>query len=367
MSGKYIGLMSGTSLDSLDAVLVEIHPNGIQLLTSHSLPLAEPLRQAIQGLCHSGNHEIEQLAITDLEIARLSAQVVNELLARVQEDPSKIAAIGSHGQTIRHRPGQGYTLQIGDPSLIAELTGITVVADFRRRDLAAGGQGAPLVPAFHQWLFASQKQHRVVVNIGGISNISILPSAQSEPVTGFDTGPGNLLMDYWCRRHKGTAFDQDGHWAASAEPHAGLLHSLLAEPFFQQPPPKSTGRELFNPQWLQAQLQAFPLVSADEVQATLCQLTARGIAEAIMAYAPGSEAVFVCGGGAHNTTLMNRLQAELPEKTVATTAVLGLEPGWVEATAFAWLACQTLARRPGNLPDVTGAKGLRVLGGIYPA
>ncbi len=367
MSEKYIGLMSGTSLDGMDAVLVTLHKNKVQLLASHTIPLPDRLRSDITALCHSGNNEIERLATTDLEIARLSAQTVNELLDLADEKPSAITAIGSHGQTIRHLPDKGYTLQIGDPSLIAELTGITVVADFRRRDMAAGGQGAPLVPAFHKMLFSSHQENRVIVNIGGISNISILSCDDSRPVTGFDTGPGNLLMDYWCQKHKGMAFDRSGRWAASAQPNSTLLGSMMSELFFHQPPPKSTGRELFNPDWLSQQLTSFPNLRPEVIQATLCQLTAKGIALAINKYAPNTKSLFACGGGAKNKTLMNFLQTEMPDKNVSTTLELGIEPGWVEAVAFAWLAHQAMHQAPGNLPEVTGAQGLRTLGGIYPA
>ncbi len=258
MTEQYIGLMSGTSLDGMDAVLISFERNNIKLLASHSLPISDSLRQQISALCNRGDNEIERIATVDKALVRLSAQAVEELLELAEQRPSAIKAIGSHGQTIRHIPESGYTLQITDPSSIAEATEITVVADFRRRDMAAGGQGAPLVPAFHKAVFSSPGEARVIVNIGGISNISILPANPELPVTGFDTGPGNLLMDYWSQKHKGIPFDRGGNWAASAQPNPTLLSAMMSELFFHQPPPKSTGRELFNPNWLAAQLKPFP-------------------------------------------------------------------------------------------------------------
>ena len=365
MTEKYIGLMSGTSIDAIDAVLISLDNNKPEILSSHSKPIPDELRRQILALCTSGNNEIEQLAIVDREIAKLSAATVNELLDRCDESANNIRAIGSHGQTIRHMPEAGYTLQIGDPNLIAELTGITVVADFRRRDMAAGGQGAPLVPAFHKAVFTSNTESRVIVNIGGISNISILSTEEKKPVTGFDTGPGNMLMDYWCQKHKGIPFDRSGKWAASGRHNQTLLSAMMTERFFHTPPPKSTGRELFNPEWLTKQLKPFSNLRPEVVQATLCHLTATGIATAIKEYAADTQAVFVCGGGAKNKTLMNILKSQLGGITLSSTHDLGIDPGLVEAVAFAWLARQTLHRASGNLPEVTGAEGLRVLGGIY--
>lgn len=362
----YVGLMSGTSLDAIDAVAVRFDGLRPVLIASHTTPWPAKLKAKIQRLCQPGNDEIHQLAEVDPAIAHLCAQATRELLARAALPADQVKAIGSHGQTIRHLPERGYTLQIGDPNILAEQTGITVVADFRRRDIAAGGQGAPLVPAFHHAIFASDRRHRVAVNIGGISNISILPAA-SQQVTGFDTGPGNLLMDYWCQQRWLKPFDKDG-FHAGQEPHDPiLLETMLSESFFRQQPPKSTGRELFNPQWLQWMLKGFSGLSPTTVQATLCRLSARSIADAIKHYAPETEEIFVCGGGARNQTLMKMLREELPNRDVQSTSALGIDPQWVEAVAFAWLARQTMKNLPGNMPGVTGASGLRVLGGIYPA
>ncbi|MDB2384802.1 anhydro-N-acetylmuramic acid kinase [Endozoicomonas sp.] len=367
MTEKYIGLMSGTSIDGMDAVLVAFHNNTPDILASHSNPITDELRQLILTLCTSGSHEIEQMAVAEREIARLSAKTVNELLERSGEQSENINAIGSHGQTVRHLPDIGYTLQIGDPSLIAELTGITVVSDFRRRDIAAGGQGAPLVPAFHKAVFASKTEHRVIVNMGGISNLSILPANALAPVTGFDTGPGNMLMDFWCQKHKNMPFDRNGVWAASANESQTLLSAMMSDPFFHLAPPKSTGRERFNAFWLEEQLKHFPSLTSATVQATLCQLTVTAISRAIKQYAPATETVFVCGGGAKNKTLMRLLQSQLGDIPLSSTQSLAIDPALVESVAFAWLARQTLHHKAGNLPEVTGAEGLRVLGGIYPA
>ncbi len=366
MEEKYIGLMSGTSLDAMDGALVSFDKDSPRLLAHHSVPIDDNLRRSILGLCSPSDNEIESLAFVDKGVAELSAKVVNELLVMSGEKPKGIRAIGSHGQTVRHLPDSGYTLQVGDPNLISELTQITVVADFRRRDMAAGGQGAPLVPAFHQAVFSSTSESRTIVNIGGISNISILPGGCKKTVTGFDTGPGNVLLDYWCHKHKGMPFDRGGLWAASGHSHHKLLNIMMGESFFQAAPPKSTGRELFNPDWLARQLKHFPDLRPVDVQATLCQLTAETIARAVREYASHTQSLYICGGGAHNKALMEGLATALKEIPVSTSQALGIEPEWVEAVAFAWLAKQGLYRQPGNLPAVTGAKGERVLGGIYP-
>ncbi|MDP0561202.1 MAG: anhydro-N-acetylmuramic acid kinase [Candidatus Endonucleobacter sp. (ex Gigantidas childressi)] len=365
MVEKYIGLMSGTSLDGMDAVLISMDNKVPKILSHHYTPMPDALCQQILDLCSSGNNEIERLAIVDLDVARLSAITVNELLKRSGEIAANIKAIGSHGQTIRHKPEVGYTLQIGDPSLIAELTGITVVADFRRRDMAAGGQGAPLVSSFHNAVFVSDVESRVIVNIGGISNISILSVNGSGMTTGFDCGPGNMLMDYWCRKHKNTHFDNNGAWAASVEHNQELLDSMMSESFFHRLPPKSTGRELFNPDWLALQLKPFAKLSPATIQATLCNLTAMSIVSAIRDHASSTQAVFVCGGGAKNNELMRILSLELGSIRLASTSELGVDPELVESSAFAWLARQALHGKPGNLPEGTGAKGMRILGGIY--
>ena len=366
MSEIYVGLMSGTSLDALDAVAVRFDDQRPVLIASQTTAWPTGLKAKIQQLCRPGNDEIRLLADVDPAIAHFSVQAVRSLLASAELSTSQVSAIGSHGQTIRHLPELGYSLQIGDPNILAEHSGITVVADFRRRDLAAGGQGAPLVPGFHHAIFASDYIHRVIVNVGGISNISILPAASTQ-VTGFDTGPGNLLMDYWCQQRWLEPFDQDGVRAAQ-EPHDPiLLETMLSESFFRLPPPKSTGRELFNPEWLAWMLKGFSGLSPTTILATLCRLSARGIADAIKHHAPATEEIFVCGGGAKNRTLMTMLCEELPDQRVQSTAAVGVDPQWVEAIAFAWLARQTMKGLPGNLPGVTGAAGLRVLGGIYPA
>jgi anhydro-N-acetylmuramic acid kinase len=272
-------------------------------------------------------------------------------------------ACGCHGQTIRHRPETGYTLQIGNAALLAELTGISVVANFRSRDVAAGGQGAPLVPAFHAAMFSSDATHRVIVNIGGIANLTDLPAHGA--VTGFDTGPGNVLLDLWIHRRLGKEYDHAGAWAQSGTVLAETLAAMLAEPYFAARPPKSCGRDLFNAGWL----EKFPLqqAAAQDVEATLVELSARSIAEAVAQYCPQADELYVCGGGAHNLAVLDRLRRNLPRCRIATTAALGMDPDWVEAIAFAWLARQTLEGKPGNLPAVTGAGGGRVLGAIYPA
>ena len=364
MKPLFIGLMSGTSLDAVDAVLVEFDGVSCRMLAALSHPLPERLRQTLLELTLPGDNEIEKLAEAEPAFARECAEAVQSLLEISQQTPENIAAIGSHGQTIRHRPEKHFTLQIGDPSLIAELTNTTVVADFRRRDIAAGGQGAPLVPAFHQSVFRQPGERSVIVNIGGMANLTIL---DEQPVRGFDTGPGNILMDQWCQRHTGQPFDYNGKWADSASFDQPLLEHLFEEAFFHQLPPKSTGRELFNMEWLANRLERFTHLSPEQVQSTLCQLTTNTIAHDIRHFAPDSQAVYLCGGGAHNQALSERLRQQLPDHSISTTEVLGIHPDWVEAVAFAWLARQTLQGLPGNQPEVTGAAGPRVLGAIYPA
>jgi anhydro-N-acetylmuramic acid kinase len=294
----------------------------------------------------------------------LYAEAVGELLDGIA--PETVHAIGCHGQTLRHRPADGYTLQIGNAALLAELTGIAVVADFRSRDIAAGGQGAPLVPAFHAQVLRNPGIHRVIANIGGIANITDLQVDGS--VRGWDTGPGNMLLDGWIKRHRGAHYDRDGAWAASGRIHPGLLASLTQHPYLQQPPPKSAGREQFNQDWLDTTLAGFDCaIDPADVQATLLEFTAVSLADAVNHECGSAQELYVCGGGAHNGTFMQRISAHLPNLRVATTAALGIEPDWVEALAFAWLARQTLHHAPGNLPSVTGARGPRVLGAIYPA
>ena len=356
----YIGLMSGTSLDGIDGVITNF--SGAQGAAYLSFPSA--LKNELLALQTPGTNEIHREALASLELAQLYADCVAELLRESGIAAAQVRAIGAHGQTLRHLPAQGYTRQINHPSLLAELTGIDVIADFRSRDIAAGGQGAPLVPAFHHSVFGSRSQARVIVNIGGISNISLLAADGS--VTGLDTGPGNVLMDAWIHQHQGKAYDADGQWAASGIVIDTLLAHLLDEDFFRQAPPKSTGRDLFHLEWLNDRLSGFSATRPEDVQATLAALTARSIAEAIQAYAKGSDAVFVCGGGAYNTHLMQCL-SEAMTQPVQSTTVLGISPSHVEALAFAWLAQRFCDRQTGNLPSVTGARGERILGALYPA
>lgn len=363
----YIGLMSGTSLDSVDAVIVSFDPD-FKLHASYSHPLPADLRQQILTLNHSGPDEIDQLGILDIALGRLFADAVQALLADSGFEAQQIAAIGSHGQTIRHRPEHRFSLQIGDPASIAEHTGITTVADFRRRDLAAGGQGAPLVPAFHQALFGQPGQDRVVINLGGMANITLLPADHTLPVLGYDTGPGNVLMDSWIRLQQGKDYDQNGDWAASGQVHPILLGQLLSHPYFQRQPPKSTGREQFDLPWLNALLEQLPSRPIPEdVQASLLELTAASLAQAITRHQLRQPQLFLCGGGSHNRTLQQRLRHQLPDATLDTTDALGLPPDWVEAVAFAWFAMRTLNRQTSSLAAVTGARGERILGAIYPA
>ncbi len=366
MSREYfIGLMSGTSLDSVDAVIVSFEPD-FQLHDWHEHPLPDALRRSILTLNSSGDNEIEQLGVLDRELGLLFADAVNSLLSKAGINPSAIKAVGSHGQTIRHRPEKGFSLQIGDPASIAEHTGITTLADFRRRDLAAGGQGAPLVPPFHEHLFRNSEQDRVLVNLGGMANITLLPANPQLAVTGYDTGPGNVLMDSWIQRHQGKAYDQHGEWAKSGTVITDLLEDLLSDPYFMQPPPKSTGRETFNMPWLDAAIKRLPQEpKADDIQATLLELTARSLTEAIQAHDLRQPALYLCGGGSHNQGLHKRLEQLMPYSQITTTATLGLHPDWMEATAFAWFAMRTLNQQTSSRASVTGARGDRILGAIH--
>lgn len=369
MRELYIGLMSGTSMDAIDAVLVDF-THGVRLVGTHSCPLPAALRQELSGLCQSGSDEIERMGRLDTALGEHFAAAAQDVLANSGHRAAEIRAIGSHGQTIRHRPHgpHPFTLQIANPAVIAELTGIKVIADFRRRDMAAGGQGAPLVPAFHSGVFSDAKRHRIVLNLGGIANITILPAGNASEVRGFDTGPANILMDAWCQLHKQQAYDADGAWAASGNIHTALLAQLLTHSFFTRPAPKSTGREDFHLGWIQEELQKLgQSIAPEDVQASLLELTAVTVASAIEATGLREGDLLLCGGGAFNSTLWHRLQSLLPTWQLCSTADFGLAPTWVEAAAFAWLARQTLHSLPGNLPVVTGAAGPRILGGIYPA
>ena len=364
MPGLFIGLMSGTSLDGIDAVAATFDGDGgPQLLHSHYQPFEPFLRDELLQLQAPCDNELHRAAVAANQLARAYASAVKTLLTKASLNAPDVEAVGCHGQTVRHRPDAGYTTQLVNAALLAELTGITVVNDFRSRDIAAGGQGAPLLPALHRRLFHSANEHRVIVNIGGIANITNLPARAV--VSGFDCGPGNALMDEWISKHRGKPYDQDGAWAATGAVLPRLFNDLFLAEYFSLSPPKSTGRDWFNLAWLQAALKGDE--RPQDVQATLLELTAQGITQAIKKYCAGAQAVFVCGGGAHNRTLIARLVALLPEQRVADTGALGLHADWVEALAFAWFARQALLREPGNLPEVTGAKGPRILGAIYPA
>jgi anhydro-N-acetylmuramic acid kinase len=362
----YLGLMSGTSADAVDLALVDFANANAHLTATHSFALPSVIRHKIHTLATPADNEIDRLGELDKQLGEIFSDVINQLLSKLQLPPSQIVAIGSHGQTIRHRPPGAlkypFTLQIGDPNVIAERTGITTVADFRRRDMAAGGQGAPLVPAFHHAIFHDETIDRVVVNIGGMANITWLP--KSGKTLGFDTGPGNVLMDAWILKHLGKAYDSNGDWAASGTVNIDLLQHLLAHRFFAQLPPKSTGREEFNLAWLDTQLAQIHLSPAD-IQATLLALTAHSIAQDINQLTSSSCEVFVCGGGAYNLTLMEQLACFLPNAKIASTADLGIAPEWIEAMAIAWLAQQTMNRKPSNLSAVTGATREVILGGVY--
>lgn len=362
MPGLFIGLMSGTSLDGIDAV-VATFAGGNRLLHSYYQPYEARLRAELLALQAPCDNELHRAALAANALARAYATAVITLLKKASLESRDIEAIGCHGQTIRHRPDAGYTTQLVNAALLAELTSITVINDFRSRDIAAGGQGAPLVPAFHQRLFHSAIEHRVIVNIGGIANITNLPA--NGGVSGFDCGPGNALMDEWINAHQGKSYDHDGAWAAAGSVLPELHKCLFLNAYFLMPPPKSTGRDVFNLAWLQSKLKSGE--QPQDVQATLLELTAQSIKLGITQYCAGAQTVFVCGGGAHNRTLIARIASLLPQQRVADTNALGLDPDWVEALAFAWLARQTLQREPGNLPQVTGALGPRILGAVYPA
>jgi anhydro-N-acetylmuramic acid kinase len=359
VASGYIGLMSGTSLDGVDGILAEFEEMPRILRSAYS-PFPYGLRDELLALQRPGPDELHRASLAAIALTELYAEVVGELVAGAQARP---AAIGCHGQTVRHRPDAGYTVQLNNGARLAELTGLTVVTDFRSRDIAAGGQGAPLVPAFHAAAFGDLHEHRVVVNIGGIANVSDL-DPQGD-VRGWDTGPGNLLLDGWCQRHRGTPYDDDGAWSVSGHVLPELLDRLLDDPYFAAHPPKSTGRDHFHLDWLAARLAG--MERPEDVQATLLMLTARTISDAIVGQCASARRVFVCGGGARNGALMGCLAKLLGPREVAAVDALGIPSNHVEATAFAWLARQALLGAPGNLPAVTGARGLRILGAVYPA
>ena len=363
MPGLTIGLMSGTSLDGIDAVLAAPRGKRLRLIASHHSPYSTALRTRLLGMHQSGPDELHRAALLSNELTAAYAASVRGSLARARVSARAVAAIGCHGQTVRHRPGDGYTLQLVNGALLAELTGITVVCDFRSRDIAAGGEGAPLVPAFHRAMFGSPGRSRAIVNVGGIANITYLPARGT--VTGFDCGPGNCLLDAWIQGRRRRRYDVHGTWAASGSVIPRLLRKLAVHPFFRRQPPKSAGRREFNLQWVKQALTGREKPA--DVQATLLELTATGIARALDRHCARAREIYVCGGGARNRALLDRLAALMPGKRIATTDALGVAPEHVEALAFAWLAHETLKERPGNLPAVTGARGPRVLGAIHLA
>jgi anhydro-N-acetylmuramic acid kinase len=371
----FIGLMSGTSLDGVDGVLAHFRPDGSMQVQAHAFtPFPDTFKSELLQLNQSGPDELHRAALAGNGIARHYAQVVQALLSQTGHVPDAVTAIGAHGQTVRHRPLEfdalpeqpavGYTLQLNNPALLAELTGIDVVADFRSRDLAAGGQGAPLVPAFHQGVFGQTHNCVAVLNIGGISNLSVLQP--DGLVMGWDCGPGNALMDHWCQIHTGQAFDHNGDWAATGQASPALLARLLSENYLSKPPPKSTGRDLFNPAWLQQHLADLPDLAAQDVQATLTAFTAEACVHDVRQHAPSAQGLIVCGGGALNGHLMSLMAKGLPGVQVVSSEHHGLPPLQVEAAAFAWLAFKAVRRETASLSSVTGAKGARVLGAIYP-
>ena len=363
--GLYLGLISGTSADGIDAALVRFEGTACHLVASRTSRWDEALRARLVALGQGGDAtSLDELGALDVQVAEAFADAATQLLEAAKVAATDVRAIGSHGQTIRHRPNAAhpFTWQLGDGNVIAERTGIDTVADFRRRDVAAGGQGAPLVPAFHAALLHDASEDRAVLNLGGIANFTLLP--RDGQVRGFDTGPANALLDAWCDRHRGMPYDAQGAFAASGAVDAALLERLRADPWFALPPPKSSGREHFHLDWVQARLPGD--ARAEDVQATLLELTATTVADALLAHQPTTRRVLACGGGVHNPVLLARIAAHLPGIRVESTAAHGLDPDSVEAMAFAWLARETLAGRPGNLPAVTGARGSRVLGVVYP-
>ncbi len=367
MANLFIGIMSGTSLDGVDAALVSFENDACKLQETQFLAYPNALKVELLALHEPQHNELEAACILGCRLAHLYANAVKKLLKKANINAADISAIGCHGQTIRHRPKiegeSGFTLQIGNNALLAELTNISVVGDFRSRDIAAGGQGAPLVPAFHQAMFGSKDKNRAIVNIGGIANITYL--GKSGDVLGFDSGPGNMLLDSWTKLKTGSEYDKNGDWAATGMVLQTLLSGMLAEPYFALAPPKSTGRDLFNDHWLK-QHQLYPHLQPQDVARTLVALTAHTIHDAIAQDCGQIDEVYVCGGGAHNSLLMKSLAEMMNGRKLATTNDLGIDVDWVEAVAFAWLAKQTIDNKPSNLPAVTGAKGLRVLGAVFP-
>lgn len=365
----YIGLMSGTSVDGIDAALVRFESEQPTVLETICLPLPANLKDEIKSLISPSDNEINRLMALDVQLGILFSNAVNEVINKAKIKKVDIVAIGSHGQTLRHYPMAKHpsTLQIADPNIIAETTGITTVADFRRRDIAVGGQGAPLVPAFHEQIFRDENKNRVILNLGGIANITILPTDENIPATGFDTGPANTLMNYWVQQQQNKNYDEGGKWAASGTVNEDFLKELLNDDYFKLLPPKSTGTEYFNPVWLTKKLSAFPFLSAEDVQASLTVLTATTVKDAIKLCKFEIDELIICGGGVHNDFLLQLLKQALPDIEINSSAKYDLDPDYIEATAFAWLAKQTMEHKSGNLPEVTGARRKVILGGIYPA
>jgi anhydro-N-acetylmuramic acid kinase len=363
----YIGLISGTSLDGIDAVLVRFENEQATVVEAICAPFSSDLINEIKSLIDPTTNEINRLMALDVQLGNSFAEAVKQLLVKAKIKKQDIVAIGSHGQTIRHLPAAEHasTLQIADPNIIAEVTGITTVADFRRRDMAAGGQGAPLVPAFHQQIFRHSKKNRVILNLGGIANITLLPADKSKAATGFDTGTANTLMNHWIQQQEDKPYDENGKWAASGTINEDFLKELLDDDYFKLDPPKSTGTEYFNPTWLTKKLSAFPFLAVEDVQATLAVFTAVTIRDAINHHANEVKEIIICGGGVHNDFLLQQLKQLLPNIEINSSAKYGLDPDYIEATAFAWLAKQTMEHKTGNLPEVTGAKQKVILGGIF--
>ena len=364
----YIGVMSGSSLDGIDVALTEITEHRCTVVATHFQAYSANTKESLLALHFPSKNELEQSALMANQLASYYAEAINALLEQNNLKPNQIRAIGCHGQTIRHQPtlngSIGYTIQLGNNSLLAELTNTTVVGDFRSRDIAAGGQGAPLVPAFHQSAFASKDKSRAIVNIGGIANISYLKT--SGDVMGFDSGPGNMLLDHWVKLKLGKSYDEDGTWSSTGTVQADLLKTMLSDPYFSLPPPKSTGRDLFNEAWLSQHIAKSNISDADSAR-TLLELTVTTVYQHLMQHCSEVNEVYVCGGGVHNQFLLACLKQRLGSTTMALTDDLGVNADWVEAAAFAWLAKQTITHRPGNLPAVTGANGLRILGAIHLA
>ena len=358
MPDTFIGIMSGTSADAIDGAAVSFAGGQVRIHETQSDPIEATLRQRITDVMRGRHDDLDSVAALDLDLGRAFSECAVKLAAKLDAPP---LAIGCHGQTVRHRPEQGFTVQLGAGAVIAARTGIPTITDFRSSDIALGGQGAPLVPAFHKHIFGSDEEDRVIVNIGGIANVTPLPKNQG--VSGFDTGPGNTLLDSWYQEHRHGPWDVDGAWSETGTVDQPLLARLLSDEYFGQRPPKSTGLEYFNPAWLKKQLNGSE--RPEDVQATLRELTATGISNAVIQHLPNARAVYLCGGGAQNNALRAAIDRLLADASVESTTALGMDPGWVEACAFAWLARQRWEGKPGNLPSVTGASRAALLGCLY--